>query len=461
MKKYTGWVLACVAACSSLIIPQIVHGDNDLNYFVIGVFLQQPSNPQHSDNFGYWKNLGVNTLVLADAGPKPQKGYTVKEWDAAAKSHGLKTIREPSGDYSYDYKQFQSGNLIALSLPDEPDKYAGDYSQSTAQQLVSMSQVIRSHISGVPIYSTFATYPNYGRDAWYKTVYSQGVDTIGYDEYPINIGYPMSVLNDPINRIADVSGKRPIMFIETGDIGLKNAPQYQQSVFDTYRPKMRGPTPQELKIEMAQAVANGATGMVFFPQKVAGGFMFDNTPAANAAMIKQQTAIWQGLTADPGTAILGLPNGVVGRRRLLNGVYRTIVANTNPQSVVVGAVTFGPYEYKIFDDTNLEVTPITSNVTGVTRSPKVARPPRPLSATCYANGPKLTLRNTSRWSVAISGGIRPYSYVWTGSDGLVSHNARIAVRFQTIGTKTMNVTVSSSDGQVQNLSCPDVTLTAK
>jgi hypothetical protein len=428
--------------------PVVTHGSNvqAADTFLIGVFLQPISTTQHADNFQYWKNLGVNTLVLAAAESKD-----ITTWDAVAQAHSLATIREPSGNYQYDIRQYQAGNLLALSLEDEPDKYAGNYSMQTAQVLINKAQNIRNQAPGVPIYATFATYPSYGYDAWFSQVYTKGVDMIGYDKYPINSGYPISDLNPAAQKITAVSGRAPILFIETGDIGIQYSAAYQQAQFNALRAHIRTPTPAEIRIEMAQAVANGARGFVFFPQHVYGGvFIQDNTPPENAAMIRTETALWSGLTNDPGTAISGLPSGVIGHRRLLNGSYVKIIANTNPFSINVGNQTFAGYEYKILNDNDqsIRVSNTFSNTTA-------------FIATCRVNSNSVNIQNAVFWTADVSGGEMPYTYSWSSLDGVVNANSlsNISATYANSGTKHMSVTVTSHDGQQKTVQCPNVEVT--
>lgn len=82
----------------------------------------------------------------------------------------------------------------------------------------------------------------------------------------------------------------------------------------------------------------------------------------------------------------------------------------------------------------------------------------PMSASCsavYVNPQYVT------WQVTVYGGRSPYSYYWSGTDNPISQNSSsINAYYTTTGLKSMNVSVSSSDGQRINAYCGSVSFTS-
>lgn len=247
---------------------QRVDSANGLNYFLIGVWSQPPKTDDHADNFGFWKSIGVNTLVGHDTGP--QKNITEKQYDAAAQAAGLKVIRKPSADTAYDIQAYNSGTLVAWMHADESDKIAanaGKWDNATLNQaILNNAKLWRQQAPQIPIFSNFmGSQFGYNRDDWYKQAIQQGTDFYSYDWYPYNTGYSVYItLVERAQKITAWSGKNPLIYIETSDQRLKRDPAYQNPAFAATVSKMRGPSAQEVRGEMAIAVAEGAPGIIFF-----------------------------------------------------------------------------------------------------------------------------------------------------------------------------------------------------
>ncbi|OHA20461.1 MAG: hypothetical protein A2836_02715 [Candidatus Taylorbacteria bacterium RIFCSPHIGHO2_01_FULL_45_63] len=70
-----------------------------------------------------------------------------------------------------------------------------------------------------------------------------------------------------------------------------------------------------------------------------------------------------------------------------------------------------------------------------------------LSASCLPSPTSATTGSTVTWNSSISGGVSPYTYVWSGSDSLTGNGPAVSKVYNTAGSKTASVNVSSSDGQ--------------
>jgi hypothetical protein len=462
-------VLLVLVVLGTLYPLKKTQGVGGLNYFLIGVWAQPPKTDDHAQNFEYWKSVGVNTLVGHDTGP--QKNVSEKEWDAKAKAAGLKVIRLPSPDTAYDIQQYNDGHLVAWMIRDENDKIAanaGKWDNSTLKTAVlDPVAAMRAKAPQIPITANFmGTQFGYGRNNWYK----QAVDSLdfySYDWYPFNTGYPLQLtIVERSRTITSWTGKNPIIYIETSDQKLKLDPVNQNPAYQNHVSLMRGPTAKEVRGQMAISVALGAPGIIFFADSF-HPFHYDGTPADVAQVLKQENAVWSKLTADPGQDISNLPNGLVGRRRMYNGSYAKIVANTTDKTITTTNYTFAPYDYKILNDSAVIGTVVQNdtnnnggnngeNPGGGLEGPGTAET---LSVTCSAGSTQAQTNDSVNWWVNVSGGQDPFTYSWSGTDSKVGTELSIFVQYSTSGTKHMQVQVRSNDGQTKTVQCPDIEIT--
>jgi hypothetical protein len=66
---------------------------------------------------------------------------------------------------------------------------------------------------------------------------------------------------------------------------------------------------------------------------------------------------------------------------------------------------------------------------------------------CYADPSSAERNQPVTWTAEVTGGAAPYTYSWTGSDGLSGTGASVIKYYPTSGTKTAIVTVTSADGR--------------
>ena len=72
---------------------------------------------------------------------------------------------------------------------------------------------------------------------------------------------------------------------------------------------------------------------------------------------------------------------------------------------------------------------------------------------CYADPITSTINQPVTWNVEVTGGVAPYTYSWTGSDGLNSAQVNAIKYYSTNGVKSAIVTVTSADGKTGTRSC--------
>lgn len=232
--------------------------------FVIGVW----SQPAWS--MDKWQARGINTMV----GYESLSGTVSNDaYSAEAVKRGLYMIRQPNSDPTKDINQ---KNLLAWMLNDEPD-----YHNTSAQTLVNQYQALKKVDSKIPVFENFSGSSSlwgYGgkTEADYKK-WMAAADWISNDLYPITAHNRASALDAPGLAAAELAqwsgGKRQFAIIEASDQNLPGHENYP------------GVTPDQFRAEVFNAVISGATGIIYFPQKIGGGFLFDNmTPQVEAEM---------------------------------------------------------------------------------------------------------------------------------------------------------------------------------
>ncbi len=91
---------------------------------------------------------------------------------------------------------------------------------------------------------------------------------------------------------------------------------------------------------------------------------------------------------------------------------------------------------------------ITRTCTMIVNTP----PPDTLNGSCSVSPSAINVGGYLNWSATASGGIGSYTYSWTGTDGLIGNSASVSQAYQTAGTKTGIVTITSG-GQSISKTC--------
>jgi hypothetical protein len=233
--------------------------------FVIGVWKQ----PSYS--FAKWRARGINTVVAREA-----LGGTVSfaTWNSELARQGMRSIREPDGDRAQDARD---PSLLAWLAADGPD----------SEPFVSPATLKRRYRSWkrdsprTPVLLNFCgacvlyrNHPERTYRAWIGAA-----DWLSNDLYPVTgNGRPDWIdrgkkRRPPMGAVLDKlrswsRGKRQLEIVEASDQGARHR---------------RAATPAELRGMVWHSIIHGASGIVYFPQRVHGGFEFDATPPRLAA----------------------------------------------------------------------------------------------------------------------------------------------------------------------------------
>jgi hypothetical protein len=72
---------------------------------------------------------------------------------------------------------------------------------------------------------------------------------------------------------------------------------------------------------------------------------------------------------------------------------------------------------------------------------------------CFADPLNASIDQPVTWSVEVTGGIAPYTYSWTGSEGLSGNQSSIIKYYGTSGEKSAIVSITSADGRTGTRAC--------
>jgi hypothetical protein len=250
--------------------------------FIIGVFSQPISS------FAKWKARGINTLISHE----PEGGRRPKsDWEAAAAAAGFWFMDYPSDDPAALAEEARQPMRLAFMQDDEPDLTRetadprnipeGPYrGWRKPEPFVARYHACKTAAPHLPVFCNFAgpqiTTAAYTHGGGH-TPYLAAADWLGHDWYVKNKNhqrYPISLIGMAMDRLAQWGGaqKPQLVFIECSDQRIS--------------PLGRAPTPDEVEEQVNLAVAKGARGIVYFPQRPPPGFQYDAmTPELAERMI--------------------------------------------------------------------------------------------------------------------------------------------------------------------------------
>jgi hypothetical protein len=250
-----------------------------LPFFFIGVWMQPAKELKK------WKDRGINVVVTDK--PKPDNSSRASYF-AAAESAGVKVVIYP--DPAGAANDLKNKSFLAWMQGDEPENW-GHLQKSadgtfdlpgTTQTYCSIYNTLKQVSPTTPVYGNFngmqLTSTRDKRDARkgiirddYKQFFC-GSDWISGDWYVRSNG------RGP-ERIADLQGKMIDMLLELSG-GTKPAFAYIEScdIRITSAKNGAAPTANEMKAQAWIPVIHGAKGIVYFPLKIGGGFVWDATP---------------------------------------------------------------------------------------------------------------------------------------------------------------------------------------
>jgi hypothetical protein len=254
--------------------------------FFIGVFSQPIGS------FAKWKARGINTLVSHE----PEGGRVKKsDWEAAATTAGFFFMDYPADDDPTLQLEAQQPNRLAFMQDDEPDLTRTPNTDRTnadgwtkPELLAARYARCKAAAPNLPVFVNFAgtavtpdAYPGNKH-----LPYIAAADWLCHDWYVKNKNwqrYPIDLIGKAMDRLALWSDNKPqFAFIECSDQKIS--------------PLGRPPTPDEVEQEVNLAVAKGARGIIYFPQKPPPGFQYD---AMSPDIVDRITHINARLAATP------------------------------------------------------------------------------------------------------------------------------------------------------------------
>ena len=80
---------------------------------------------------------------------------------------------------------------------------------------------------------------------------------------------------------------------------------------------------------------------------------------------------------------------------------------------------------------------------------------------CFVDPTNAKVNQPINWTVEVTGGMAPYTYSWTGSDGLTGTQSSVIKYYNTVGSKSAIVSVTSADGKTGTKACSNaITITS-
>ncbi|HEY7118657.1 MAG TPA: calcium-binding protein [Tepidisphaeraceae bacterium] len=295
-------------------------GQNASNPFVIGVW----SQPTYS--FDKWKSRGINTLV----GYEGLSGtVSVDTFSAEAVKRGMYMIRQPNA--ANPAKDKTQKNLLAWMLNDEPD-----FHNTPFATVVNQYKSLKSVDPNRPVFVNFSGssvlwhYGNFGESDYKK--YLAGADWVSNDLYPMNAHNRPTALDAPgkaVETLANWSGgKRQFAVIEASDQQLAGREHDYPGV-----------TADQFRAEVFNAIISGATGIIYFPQRIGDGFSFDAMNSSVEGEMKKTNARISRIGAalmsqkDPGGVSVDVDGSLRVTWRKYNGKTYVVVLNNSTQAV--------------------------------------------------------------------------------------------------------------------------------
>ncbi len=74
---------------------------------------------------------------------------------------------------------------------------------------------------------------------------------------------------------------------------------------------------------------------------------------------------------------------------------------------------------------------------------------------CYADPATVSVNQPVTWNAEVTGGVAPYTYSWTGSDGLNGSQSSVIKYYSSAGQKDAIVSITSADGKTGTRACTD------
>jgi len=76
-----------------------------------------------------------------------------------------------------------------------------------------------------------------------------------------------------------------------------------------------------------------------------------------------------------------------------------------------------------------------------------------LDVGCFVDPANAKVNQPINWTAEVTGGMAPYTYSWTGSDGLTGSQSSVIKYYGTTGSKSALVSITSADGKTATKAC--------
>jgi len=76
-----------------------------------------------------------------------------------------------------------------------------------------------------------------------------------------------------------------------------------------------------------------------------------------------------------------------------------------------------------------------------------------LDVACYSDPTTARVNQPATWRAEVTGGVAPYTYSWTGTNGLSGSDSTLIKYYDSVGEKSAIVTIKSADGRTATRAC--------
>lgn len=241
-----------------------------------------------------------------------------------------------------------------------------------------------------------------------------------------------------------------------GDIATLQG-QNPGSVIHTYYPRESGfmsftfPTPAQWASARSASEGEMMDYVLHVPLDMLG--CIDAPPGDGGGTIQPLSCVVE-VESDPNPAAIG--TSVVWTTRVINasGAITYTWSGTDELERTITKVTTSDVltkSYQTIGEKNASVSVVNNGRTA--QCTQVTPIIRPISASCTADFTETQVNNFVTWSASVVGGTAPFSYEWSGTDGLSGTLDEAQIQYTNIGQKTAQVVVTDSVGATQTVGC--------
>ena len=150
-------------------------------------------------------------------------------------------------------------------------------------------------------------------------------------------------------------------------------------------------------------------------------------------------------------------DGLYGYSQNISYVYNTpgiktasVTVTSNNQTVSVACVNAASVSYQGgYNNSYNQVVYTNPSISTISNSNNASG----LNIDCYADPSSSSINQPVTWSAQVTGGLSPYAYSWTGTDGLSGTQSSAIKYYSTSGNKAAILSVTSADGKTGTRAC--------